>query len=222
MPGPARHRLRLPRAALGAGALLLTAALVGGCRDRDASPDALREGLARYQAATAPAPGPAADGGTAGAPPKRPAPPAPEPNHLQVTVLDGQGIVEQDALGGDSDVYVVLTYAGETKKTAVDEDAIDPQWHDTFVFRYVPGEALTVALWDEDAVPFSDELLGTVTIFPDRGPDRGPDPGPDRGPPPEGAPDGGPGAAADAAGVRTLAFKDGENGTVRVRLELVP
>jgi len=182
--------------------LLLAAALTPGCSREEASSDHLREGLARYQAATTPGAAEAGSAGVAPGPAPAPAPapvPAPAPQHLQVTVLDGEAVAEMDPLGGDSDVYVAVTYAGETQKTAVDEDTIAPQWHDTFVFRYVAGEPLTISLYDADALPSPDELLGTVTIFPDVEGDRSP-----------------------GGGERLLAFKGGENGIVRVRLELLP
>lgn len=185
----------IARPLLGLLALLLVAP---GCRRDEASADHLREGLARYEAATVPGTPAGMDAsGAASAP--APTPEPPPPRHLQVTVLDGEAVAERDPLGGDSDVYVALTYAGETQKTAVDEDTTTPQWHDTFVFRYVPGAPLTVALYDADPLPSPDELLGTVTIFPDVA-----------------------GDAAPGGRERTLAFKGGENGIVRVRLELLP
>lgn len=162
---------------------------VGACPEAGpaTSPEALQAGLGRYRAATARE---SPDG--AGSPA---VPPPPSFRHLRVTVIDGVGVPEMDALGGDADPYITLVYGGEKRETAADEDTTEPRWHDSFVFPYAAGEPLAVSLWDDESIPQPDQLLGTVTFFPDD--EVGP-------------------------GERKIAFKAGENGTVRILLELLP
>ncbi len=171
-------------------AALLAGAALAACAP-EAAPDP--EALARYRGASQAAPAPSATTGDApaAAAPAAP-PPAPAPaRRVRLTVVSGKDIPDMDAGPGTTDAYVVLEYDSQRQKTSI-ADGPAPTWNDSFVFDVHESGALMATLMDSDAL--SDETIGVVTVQ---------------------LPSVAPGATEDLE----LSFREGQHGTVLLRVE---
>ena len=92
----------------------------------------------------------------------------PQYGMLRILVQNAYGIEVAD-LRGTSDPYVVVTSAGQKKKTTVIKKTLDPTWHETLELRgllddfLASGVKLTLFDWDGDTIG-SDECLGEVRV----------------------------------------------------------
>jgi hypothetical protein len=89
---------------------------------------------------------------------------APAPNKLIATVVSASHLIAKDfsIFGSNSDPFVTLTLMGQTGKTMVIEDNVNPQWHEMFIFRAQAGATLDVLVQDQDKK--SAEFLGRCSI----------------------------------------------------------
>ena len=92
-------------------------------------------------------------------------PPAPPPpSRFTVKVVSASGLPDMDSLG-KADPFVVVAYDGEERLTPVESGTVEPIWGQTFEFRYVEGQRLTLTILDRDVM--SHDLVGRVDCSPD-------------------------------------------------------
>eukprot|EP00923_Selenidium_pygospionis_P034714 GHVN01060406.1.p1 GENE.GHVN01060406.1~~GHVN01060406.1.p1 ORF type:complete len:260 (-),score=22.63 GHVN01060406.1:216-995(-) len=82
-----------------------------------------------------------------------------------IGIQKGTGLANMDMVGA-SDPYVLFEWKGETFKTAVHHDSLNPKWKEYFEIAYDPANdppLLILRLWDED-VATSHDPMGQVEL----------------------------------------------------------
>ena len=172
--------------------LLVLVAGLGACSQPSGPSD---EAIQRYTADRAAR---GADAGAAVANGVAHLPVAPEAGaRVRVTAVGGEGLPDADDGPGETDAYLILEYDGERHKTSVAESSLTPTWGDSFELIVRPSESLVITLMDRDGALSSDEKLGVHT---------------------EPLPLLKPGEKK----IVTVAFRNGEQGTITLELEGLP
>lgn len=91
---------------------------------------------------------------------------------LHVKVYSCTDVKDVDAGWGKSDTYVVMYCDGETQKTSVVQESLNPKWNEEFDFKVSDPSttAMHFLCWDSDASIRSnvgvnrDEFIGSVSV----------------------------------------------------------
>eukprot|EP00928_Gymnodinium_smaydae_P063304 TRINITY_DN46933_c0_g1_i1.p1 TRINITY_DN46933_c0_g1~~TRINITY_DN46933_c0_g1_i1.p1 ORF type:complete len:479 (-),score=115.97 TRINITY_DN46933_c0_g1_i1:88-1524(-) len=88
---------------------------------------------------------------------------------VTVKVVSAKGLRNADPIGfGKSDPYCICQVVGKPKamfETSTIKDSLDPTWeHESELSAFCVGDSLEFSIYDKDAFPKKDELLGKVAV----------------------------------------------------------